>query len=306
MKLNANISRKLYGAKFFFKKNSPQILLGLGLIGTGVGVYKACKATLKLEEIGERKAQLLDAIDVVEKQEREDYTHEDAENDRKNVQLQTVGAVIKNYAPAAAILTASTVSILVGFNVLRKRNLALAAAYTALDKSYKSYRKRVEEKYGVEAERELYHGITVQEKIETNEDGEEVRSSDIIWNGEVYSPYAKLFDNANPNWDKDFRSNMMYLRSVQQHCNDLLISKGYLFLNDVYKLLNMEQTIEGQVVGWLYDPDRNPGDNYVDLGFTNMEHENIRRFFNGETYTIMLDFNVDGYILEDMENYKVQ
>ena len=41
------------------------------------------------------------------------------------------------------------------YEVLVKRNIALAAAYTAVDKSFKEYRGRVIERFGKELDREL-------------------------------------------------------------------------------------------------------------------------------------------------------
>lgn len=62
----------------------------------------------------------------------------------------------------------------------------------------------------------------------------------------------------------------------------------------------MEPSKAGQVVGWVYDPE-NPnhnGDNWVDFGIYNIDKERNRAFVNGYERSILLDFNVDGYILD--------
>ena len=91
----------------------------------------------------------------------------------------------------------------------------------------------------------------------------------------------------------------MFLNAQQNYANDLLKSKGYLFLNDVYDMLGIPKTKAGQVVGWVYDPENpNSGDNYVDFGIYDAYNEKARDFVNGYERTILLDFNVDGYILD--------
>ena len=62
----------------------------------------------------------------------------------------------------------------------------------------------------------------------------------------------------------------------------------------------MEETEAGQVVGWIYDPE-NPnhnGDNYVDFGILDVYNKQKRRFINGHERSVLVDFNVDGDILE--------
>ena len=65
-------------------------------------------------------------------------------------------------------------------------------------------------------------------------------------------------------------------------------------------MLGIDRTAAGQQVGWIYD-EKNPiGDNYVDFGIYDGNRERNRAFVNGYERTILLDFNVDGYILNKM------
>ena len=92
----------------------------------------------------------------------------------------------------------------------------------------------------------------------------------------------------------------MYLNAQQNYANDVLKTKGFIFLNDVYDLLGIPRTKAGQIVGWIYDPE-NPehmGDNYVDFGIFDSNREKNRDFVNGYEKVIILDFNVDGPILD--------
>ena len=80
--------------------------------------------------------------------------------------------------------------------------------------------------------------------------------------------------------------------------NQKLQTQGYLFLNDVYKMLGFKPTKAGHVVGWIYDEKHPIGDNYVDFGIYDIENEATRRFMNGLEQNVILDFNVDGNIYD--------
>ena len=90
----------------------------------------------------------------------------------------------------------------------------------------------------------------------------------------------------------------MFLKDQQRYANDLLKSKGHLFLNEVYDMLGIPRTKAGQVVGWIYDEKHPVGDNFVDFGIYDIYNERARDFVNGYERTILLDFNVDGNILD--------
>ena len=63
-------------------------------------------------------------------------------------------------------------------------------------------------------------------------------------------------------------------------------------------MLNIPRTKAGQVVGWIYDKEHPTGDNFVDFGIYNLNIEKARDFVNGYERSIVLDFNVDGPILD--------
>ena len=134
--------------------------------------------------------------------------------------------------------------------------------------------------------------ITVESTKAMTEESMENRS---------YSQYARFFDESCPNWDKNPEHNLTFLLTQQNYANDKLRVQGYLFLNDVYNLLGLPRTEAGQLIGWIYDP-KNPdhiGDNYVDFGIYNTQAPlSTRLFVNGYEKSVLLDFNVDGIILD--------
>ena len=133
------------------KKHSPEILVVAGIAGTVVSAVLACKATTKVAEILDETKDTLDTIhDGMETGaiNGQGYTTEDGKKDTVVVYAQTGMKLAKLYGPAIILGTLSITSILASNNILRKRNVALGAAYAAIDKSFKEYRGRVIERFG--------------------------------------------------------------------------------------------------------------------------------------------------------------
>ena len=186
-------------------------------------------------------------------------------------------------------------------NILRKRNVALAAAYTAIDKSFKNYRNNVVERFGEEIDHELRYNIKAKEFEETvvDENGNEttVKNEVEVVDPNSISDFARFFDDGCNGWTKDPNTNLAYLKNQQRYANDVLKTKGHLFLNEVYDMLGIPRCPAGQVVGWIYDDNNPVGDNFVDFGIYDASKESNRNFVNGYERTILLDFNVDGNIM---------
>ena len=292
-----------------FKKHSPEILIVAGVAGAVTSAVMACKATLKVHEVLEPSKINIDKIhEAAEKGVTEggvEYSVEDSKKDLVAVYAQTGVKLVKLYAPAVTLGALSITAILTSNNIIRKRNVALAAAYTAVDTGFKEYRGRVLDRFGKNVDRELLYNIKAQEIEETvvdeNGNSKTVKTTVQVADPNNYSPYARFFDNGCKGWEKDPEYNMLTLRTAQNYANDKLRAQGYLFLNEVYDLLGIPRTKAGQVVGWVYDEKNPVGDNFVDFGIYDMNHEKARDFVNGYECTILLDFNVDGNIWELMK-----
>lgn len=286
-------------AKLSAIKHGPQLMIIGGVTATVVGTVMACKATLNVNDILDEAKDNLDKIHMVEDKNIEEYTEQDAVKDKTIVYTQTTLKMIKNYALPAAVIGAGITSILAGNKIMKQRYAALSAAYATLDSSFKGYRERVKERFGEQVENEIRYNLRAEKMIVTDEDGntteKEVYVAPTDING--YSPYAQFFDIGNTYWEDDLSSRMMFLKAQEQYANDLLVSRGYLYLNEVYENLGLNKTKAGQIVGWIYDPEHNDvGDNYVDFGIYNVNHRNCIDFVNGDCEAILLDFNVDGNI----------
>ena len=299
------VTRSIHKAGFQLKKHSPEILIVGGVIGTVTSAVMACKATTKLNDILEESKDQIDSIhNAMEHPEElpQEYTQEDGKKDLAIVYTQTAVKLVKLYGPSIVLGGLSITAILTSNNILRKRNIALAAAYTAVDKSFKEYRGRVVERFGKDLDRELRYNIKAKEFEEkvTNEDGTETtvkKTVEVVDPYGSYSEYAKFYDDGCTGWCKDPELNLMFLRHQQDAANELLKAKGHLFLNEVYDMLGIPRTKAGQIVGWIYDEKNPNGDNYIDFGIYDTNRETNRNFVNGYERTILLDFNVDGDIL---------
>lgn len=304
--ITTTVSKTLHKTGFKLKKYSPEILAVSGVIGIVTSAVMACKATTKVSAILEESKATIDAIhDCQENPELVEsgkYSEEDAKKDLAITYAQTGMKLVKLYAPSVILGTLSITSMLASNNILRKRNAALAAAYATIDKSFKKYRDRVVERFGETVDKELKYGVKKQkvEDIvtdpETGKEKKVKKTIDVVDDLDGYSEYARFFDDGCKGWEKDAEANLMFLRAQQQYANDLLRSRGYLFLNEVYNMLGIQITKAGQVVGWVYDPDNVKFYNYVDFGIYDVNKPKSRDFVNGYERSILLDFNVDGDI----------
>ena len=301
-----NITRKFNKVGFQLKKHSPEILVVAGVIGGVTAAVMACKATTKANDILEETKETLDVIHKGMEEgniKGQEYTQEDGKKDLTIVYTQTAVKFVKLYGPSVALGVASIAAILAGHNITKKRNAALTAAYATLDNSFKDYRNRLIERFGGELDRELMYNIKAQEVEETvtNEDGTEttIKKTVNVLDPNNISNYARVWDDGNNGWSKDPEYNLAYLKSQQNYFNDLLKSRGHVFLNEVNDALGYPRTQAGQIVGWVYDEENPIGDNFIDFGIYDYITDPAKKaFINGEERSILLDFNVDGNVWE--------
>lgn len=304
-------------AAFQLKKHAPTILVAIGIV-SGIGsTVVACKATTKASEVLKNTKNELDEIhECLETVDPEVYSDEDGKKDIVRVYAKTGVELAKLYAPAIGLGVLSIGCALTSHNIMRGRNMALAAAYATVDHSFKDYRNRVIDRFGEKVDRELKYNLK-EKKVTQIELDEETGKEKKIKTLKSYadpgdvSGYARFFEEYTRNdkgevikntcWVDNNEYNLTFLKAQQRYANDLLVAHGHLFLNDVYKMLGLPVSKSGQIVGWIYDP-KNPnakGDNYVDFGIY-ASNQNYSDFIYNDDEAILLDFNVDGNIWELM------
>ena len=62
-----------------------------------------------------------------------------------------------------------------------------------------------------------------------------------------------IFDKGSHMWNRNGTYNLMFLRSQERYCNDILRNRGHIFLNEVFDMLGLPRTKLGQIVGWYYN-----------------------------------------------------
>ena len=308
--LMTTVTRTIKKTGFKLKKYSPEILIVTGVIGTVTSAIMACKATTKVSDILDKAKEDIDSVKECREKsnnndlpENEVYTEEDSKKDLTIIYAQTGVKLVKLYAPSVILGALSLTGIISSHNILRKRNVALAAAYMTVDKSFKDYRGRVIERFGENMDRELRYNIKAKEIEETVEDEKGKKKKikttvETVEDPNGISAWSRIWQEGNPGWTKDAQHNKYILTQLQNQANDMLRSRGHLFLNEVYDMLGYPRIKEGNIIGWIYDEKNPVGDNYVDFGIFNIHREPSRDFVNGREPSVLLDFNVDGNILD--------
>lgn len=292
---------------FAMKRNAPTILLWVG-IGTGAAcVGKACYDTAKKtvpllakakNDISEAKASVSGEESVTEE------TLAEAKKKQMDICLRTAGKLGLIYMPSAALGLVSVASLITSHNIAHKRILGLSAAYAALDGTFNTYRNGGIDKYGETEDYELFNGIKTEtvEKEVTDENGEVHKITEekkVATVNPETNIYTRFFDRANMDWDDDPDIRRLFLEAKERTANMMLENRGYLLLNDVYKLLGFPATRAGYSVGWLRNDDENQNHHgYVSFGWKDISDSYSRALLNGYEECVILNFNVEGPILD--------
>lgn len=303
---------------FGFKKKSPEILIAVGIVGFFGAIGTACVATTKAGKIIDDTKDMLDDIHTASEKgitkAGELYDDQDQKRDLTIAYAQTALKFVKLYGPTVILAVGSATCVLSSHRILKRRNLALAAAYAAIDKSFAEYRGRVIDRFGEQVEKELRYNVKAGEIQETivDEDGKEkkikktVDKTDPNFDVHEISPYAVIIDSSHKDWSRDTHMMGYYFKARQSQLTNTLRAKGHLFLNEVYDTLGVPRTSIGAVAGWIFDQREPYGDDYVDFRL-----QTVYRAVPGEdgdpaSYepVYIFDFNVKGNILDKIEDHQ--
>ena len=296
------------------KYRSPEILM---VVGTGCVIGSAVmtgKATLKASDILKEAEHNKEEIELVHSGDIElpvgvEYTEKDYKKDILINNVNTAKSLFKLYWPAITLMGVGLICLLSSHGIMCKRNAAIAGMYKLCEKTFKDYRDRVVEELGIEKDHQFYYGIkeeTISTKVEEDGKKKTVKEKVTILPDNP-TRYARYFDEASEHWSNSPDQNKFFLECVQNMLNDRLKAVGVVTLNEVYDALGIERCEDGQMVGWYYDIDLvNPetgiyegeGDGYIDFNIFNGLKEANRNFVNGYEPSILLDFNVDGYVAD--------
>lgn len=226
-----SISQIMKSTQSTLAKHSPEILVGLGIVGMFTTVVLAVKATPKAHMLLEEK-----------KEEKEV---------EKLTTVETVKTAWKCYIPAAVTGVVSTACIIGASAVNIKRNAALATAYTLSETALKEYREKVIETIG-EKEEEAVRDAIVKDKVDKNP----VVNKEVIYTGRGET---LCYDVSGGRY---FMSDKETIRRIENDLNKQMLSEHYISLNDFYYELGLKPVANGDELGWNLDS------GFIDVHFT--------------------------------------
>lgn len=293
-------------AGLWTKKHAPELLLAGGIAGFGGALYFTAKAAVETEDIPEEFLEV----------------REDVETKKEIVELYSTTALAyaKSYAPAAGFAAFSLTCFCASYGVLKKRYVALGAAYTALETAYQTYRQRVIDDAGVDKDRYYLTGVKPTKKTVVDEDGNKEKISVIEGDVDVANPYAFKFSKykengeINKQWQNDAHMNRNVVLGHQDWFDNQLferctlnsrgevIKRGSVMLNEMRTLLGEDPTPTGAIVGNRYS-NGEPGCNgYIDFRIIEgMEEDPETGLY---IPYIIIDPNVDGMIYDLLDKYE--
>lgn len=287
------ISRLAGRSALKLSKASPTLLVVGGVVGLGSAAVMAAVATRKIEPVlNDHKAERAQIGEIDKSAPKE--VRRDQQTQVLELYYNTGIRLTRIYGPAIAVGTISAVSILSGHRILNGRYAATLAAYTSLSDQFNRYRGRVTRTLGEAAERDIYNGAHGEWVEDPDNKGQYKLKPKFEEEFEDYSFLRPWFDETNVHWSRDADTNYYFLKTVQQHHNDLLAIRGHVFLNEVLDALHMPRTKEGAVTGWVRD--NKDGDGFIDFGFMTGDDPHTVAFRNKAEKTVRLNFNVDGVV----------
>lgn len=282
-------------------KAAPGLMIAFGITGVAVGSYKAAKVAPEAKEaIAEFKA----TREAIEQNEKDP----EAKRECIKAGYRSLGSTLLHaYAKPLLYVSGGTALILGGHGIVSKKLATTTASLISTDRLFRNYRNNVIEDQGEEADFRYRTGVKTV-NVETVE--QDVRGRKRKVNKEydvldeiVGDPFLKMFDESNPNFTKNPTRNLEFLQERVKFLNRRLVAEGFVSLNDVLYDLGFNRCAEGSVYGWIYNPDDPNCHNEIDIGISDIRRKTIQNAINGYEPVILLNFNVDGLIIDKLPRF---
>ena len=223
-------------AKREFIRQSPNILLGVGITGMITSTVMAVKATPK-------------ALKLIEEERNARKQPETVYHDNTPLtvvdmapeltKLEIVKIAWKPYIPSITVGGLSLLCILGSTSINAKRTAGLAAAYKLSEAALTEYKDAVVETIGTKKEKEVREKIA-DKQVEANP----VNNSTVILtsNGNTlcYDPLSGRY----------FRSSPEAIYKAVNDVNFQLLNEEFVSLNEFYDNIGLELTKLGENLGW--------------------------------------------------------
>lgn len=211
-----NIKSMAAKAAFMLRKNSPVLLTGSAIVGTGLTAYLSAMAGRK------HVYEMLDRDPVSRKEE--------------------LKLVWKFYIPPT-VSGVGTVACMVGANrVGMQRTAAAQAGLVLAERTYSEYRDKVIDQFGERTDKNIREEVA-KDRVRDNQPP----APDILVTGPGNVLSCELYTG------RYFASDMETLRRAMNTLNAQLISRDRASLEDFYDLIGLGETTGSELTGWTSD-----------------------------------------------------
>lgn len=241
-------------------KHAPTILVVGGVaVGVAAAVI-AVKNTPKLHDVMTEDKKSLAKIKeneedptakfVVEQGETDDeptlyapYDHEVAEYDRKEVYKHMTVMTLRAYALPVGMGLLSMLMIFKGYKMKCAALGAMTVAYNSTLAGYKTYRKRVVERFGEDVDRDILLGKTTEVVETTDEEGNiSVEEKEVI-NPINGGTITFVIDGDNPYYRNDISTMRDFIEMTQRYAHNLYNNRNtnHLYLHELTDSLGIDR-----------------------------------------------------------------
>ena len=307
----------------------PFLPTGMVVLGVGMMTYASVKACIKTAQeiepiLDEHEAQL-DLINqkwVAESLRIQNdpeglptYSEELKVQETMALMGNSIRKLVRVYWKPILTFTGGILLIAAGFGLEYAAKAAAVATGAAVAKDFENYRGRVIADQGAQKDFEYLHGVKKETVVETVVDPETGEEKTVVTEVKKYDTdnlhaYDVVFDELHPDFNLySPRANLKWHANRQRICNDLLVTQGWLTLNQARHVFGYGPVKGGHRIGWLYlDKNKYPwhtGQNEVKVTIVDDDAANEHRMANGEAYPTLLSFNCDGDIEAMVEEHGV-
>lgn len=227
------IQTTIFKAGRFISKNSPAILTGLGIIGTGATGFLTFKAAPKVNDI------------IADAQDRGEVVP--LTNLEKAVVLRDIS---KAMALPVGVGLLSVGCFVWAYNIQAGRIYALTGAFSAATAKLDAFKERYLDQHGEEALKEFMKKTTKKETTQTDAKGKEKTVIEEIAD--------RQFDILDGFWFSEspeyFRDDHMYnMENVKMMISDIetqMFQRGQMLVNEVLERFSFDRTRQGALLGW--------------------------------------------------------
>lgn len=232
------------------KKYSPEILLGLGIVGTGAAVYKTYKAAPVVNNIltnynAEKENYETAQQDLVDGKVSAE-TFAEVEVPDKKLMIKEMASEL--FLPT--ILAAGSIFCFIkGYSIQRNRILGLSGALATTMTDYKAFKERVKTEIGEKKYKELIQPVKDKEMVITDEKGKEKKVVEkVALNKGLMDGF--WFSESDEYASDNHEYNMQYVDSIISQLDLVAFNKNGMIMNEALEAFAMPKTRQGALLGW--------------------------------------------------------